>query len=141
MALNEANKTFFNVVNMTENSLYGYCLNADHDQNSIHADKLWTITFPPIEKLSDVVRRPDNEQIQSATRLMEHGSNKIPLGKYLNHNVLLITTTIDPKNLQALNFNHDTDPSIAVYLVDVITGSFLLKRIHTNSKGPVVAAL
>uniref|UniRef100_A0A6A7FXR4 ER membrane protein complex subunit 1 n=1 Tax=Hirondellea gigas TaxID=1518452 RepID=A0A6A7FXR4_9CRUS len=133
IVITQASTTYFYVTDIKTNLIEGYSLK--EKDGHIYASSTWNLAFPEIERISDIAMRQEDDPIISATR--ELGGNRGVLQKYLNPNLLAIATEIDPNGLQPLSRRFASDPSIAVYLLDTVTGEIVGKSLHQNARGPI----
>eukprot|EP01083_Nonionella_stella_P094946 266510_1 len=125
---------YFHVTETRAGKVAGYALTFDEANDGLSATSLWTMTFPEYEHISDVATHIEGEHVQSASRSLDE---KGYIHKYLNPNMIVISTVVNPEGVQQVTHHGNSAPSVGLYVVDGVTGTVLVSRVHAHARGPV----
>lgn len=133
----QGKNVYFYTADMPEAVIQGFRVTLS--SSGFSATNLWTIAYPKdVEKISSIAARDADEVVQSAVRTLGPNEYKV---KYLNPNLLAIATVRTEKAglhpLPNRKITDISDPAVVIYLIDVVTGTILEKRVHRHGQGPV----
>eukprot|EP00126_Sphaerothecum_destruens_P007476 Sdes_comp19871_c0_seq1m12150 len=119
--IEEKNRIFIYNIDSNLQSIQGFGLQVQRDQQKILGDPIWNIEFPNDEKIEKIAAKTSGSRIGSLGRVLPDRSVAY---KYLNPNLLACLTL------------SKTNGSLGVYLIDTVKGTVVFKCRHEHASQP-----